>query len=74
MLLDLAAKYPVLWTYPHKKTQKLYFSIDNSSATYASAQLDLAASKPFLGSGPADKSLKPHPDYDYWHVIGEALS
>src|SRR5271157_66309 len=73
VLLDLAAKYPVIWTNVCKKRKptKLYFSIDNSTATYASAQLDLAASKPFLGIGPADKSLKLVPRYDYWHVLDE---
>ena len=51
--------------------KKLYFSIDNSTATNASARLDFAACKPFLGIGPADTSLKLVPGYDYWHVLGE---
>jgi hypothetical protein len=34
VLLDLAAKYPVIWTYVReKKTRKLYFSCDNGKAT-----------------------------------------
>jgi hypothetical protein len=69
LLLDLATKWPVMWTY-HPRKNKLYFSCDNSTSTNASAMLDFAACKPFLGIGPADKSLKQVPGYDYWHVIG----
>jgi hypothetical protein len=67
VLLDLAAKYPVVWSNACKKPKKLYFSVDNSTATYASAQLDLAACKPFLENGPAEP-MKLIPGYDYWKV------
>lgn len=74
VLLGLAAKWPVIWTYALKNARnpKLYFSCDNSTNTSASARLDFAACKQFLENGPADKSLKLVPGYDYWHVIEEA--
>ena len=72
LLLELAAIWPVLWTPARKNPPKLFFSCDNSENTYASARLDFAACKQFLEIGPADKSLKPNPRYDYWHVVPDA--